>query len=258
VFPCRPRDKRPLLKNWPSQATTAAQEIVQWWLRWPTANLAIATGPTSNLLVLDVDQHEVDGEMMLAELAARHGLLPTTVVQRTGGGGRQLFFRWPDGHDIRNSVGRLGPGLDIRAEGGYAIVPPSVHPSGRRYRWECCATLAVAPPWLLDLLDPPKSPQSPPPIRCDRSLAASRYAETALRRELEAVRTAAPGTRNHVLNRAAYCLGQLTGAGLLDPEPTIRLLAGAAFAVGLTNHEVTATLRSGFEAGHRRPREVRT
>jgi hypothetical protein len=259
VHPCAPGQKVPLLKDWPSRATLDPTTIRSWWRRWPAANVAVATGRGSGVFALDVDQHGADGESSLAALEATHGTLPETSVQHTGGGGRQLFFRWPHGRNIRNTVGRLGPGLDIRGDGGYAVVPPSVHPSGRRYRWECCATLAVAPSWLLDLLSPPESPQSSPlPIRCDRPLAASRYAEAALLRELEAVRTAAPGTRNDVLNKATFSLAQLAGAGLLDPESTTRLLAGAALAAGLARHEVAATLRSGFEAGYRQPRQIRT
>ena len=258
LFPCRPCDKRPILKDWPSRATTIAGTIVGWWRQWPTANLAIATGPASGIFVLDVDRHSADGNATLAELEARHGGLPETIMQRTGGGGLQLFFHWPHGHDIRNSAGRLGPGLDIRGDGGYALVPPSVHPSGRPYRWKCSTPLAVAPPWLLDLIDPPKSAPSRRSTRWDRSLAASRYAEIALRRELAALQTAPPGTRNHSLNKAAFSLAQLAGAGLLDPKATTRLLAGAALAAGLAKHEVAATLRSGFEAGYCRPREIQT
>jgi hypothetical protein len=48
----------------------------------------------------------------------------------------QLFFVYPKGQDIRNSAGKLGPGLDIRGAGGYVILPPSGHPSGGRYEWE--------------------------------------------------------------------------------------------------------------------------
>lgn len=47
-----------------------------------------------------------------------------------------FFFEYPHGVEIRNSAGKLGPGLDVRGEGGYVLLPPSVHATSRRYEWE--------------------------------------------------------------------------------------------------------------------------
>src|SRR5262249_7331803 len=65
-------------------------------------------------------------------------------------------FKMPDA-SIRNSAGKLGPGLDIRATGGYVLAPPSVHPSGRRYEWsvDCANAIAAAPAWLLQIIAAP-------------------------------------------------------------------------------------------------------
>lgn len=108
--------------------------------------MGVATGVASNLLVADVDLPS--GPASLAELEGRFERLPVTATSRTGGGGRQVFFSYPAGVRVRNSAGRLGRGLDIRAEGGFVLLPPSVHPSGDSYAWE-------VPPWEVPPAEPP-------------------------------------------------------------------------------------------------------
>jgi len=138
VFPCRPHRKEPLTEHGVKDAMTDPSVITAWWTRWPDANVAIATGAPSGLVVLDIDKKPeagIDGEEPVAALQASRGALPETVEQITGSGGRQLFFRQPGG-TIPNSAGKFGAGLDVRGDNGYVIVPPSIHPNGRRYAWE--------------------------------------------------------------------------------------------------------------------------
>lgn len=151
VFPCQPRGKRPLVKSWPDVATFDGAQIANWWEQWPDANVACVTGPASGFFVLDVDVP--DGPASLAALEAEHSPLPATLEQATGSGGMHLLFRWPEGRSLRNSAGKLGPGLDVRADGGYVIAPPSIHPeTGCAYAWpDPDAPIAEAPAWLLDL-----------------------------------------------------------------------------------------------------------
>lgn len=115
-------------------------------------NIGLATGSRSgNVLVLDIDTKGEDGYATLALLAP--GDLPTTLAARTPSGGAHLYFRLPRGVRIKNSVRKLGPGLDIRAEGGFVVIPPSLHRSGGRYEWvEPLADIAPCPDWLLALL----------------------------------------------------------------------------------------------------------
>jgi hypothetical protein len=109
------------LKN----ATTDEGTLRGWWQEWPDAGIAIATGAASGIDALDID-----GE--LGEDSVQRFALPDTVVQRTGGGGRHVLFRYREG--LRNRV-RFAPGLDIRTDGGYIVVAPTLHASGRRYAW---------------------------------------------------------------------------------------------------------------------------
>lgn len=147
----RPRDKRPIIP-WERLQEKSADpaEVADWFEQNPTANVGIVTGRLSGLVVLDVDPGH-GGESSLSQLEREYGSLPQTVSARTGGGGRHYYFRHPGGV-VRNKVG-FRPGLDIRGDGGLIVAPPSIHPSGRRYRWLDGASpeeidVAPAPSWL--------------------------------------------------------------------------------------------------------------
>ena len=151
VFPCEARGKAPLTYSGFLDATTDPRRIEAWWRRWPGANVGIPTGERSGLLVLDVDLRD-GGPGSLAELERAGGPLPETARARTGGGGMHVFFQYPTGEVVRSSAGRLGPGLDVRGEGGYVVVPPSR--TRGAYEWLDRAPLAD-PEWLLGRLRGP-------------------------------------------------------------------------------------------------------
>jgi putative DNA primase/helicase len=116
-------------------------------------NLGVVTGAPSNQIVLDVDP-ATGGDETLRDLERAHGALPDTVIVLTGGGGRHVCFRHP-GTPVPNSVGTLGPGLDVRGDGGFVVGVGSRHRSGRTYVWDVTADpdmvpLAAVPRWLLD------------------------------------------------------------------------------------------------------------
>jgi hypothetical protein len=152
VIPIEARGKRPLVQWLEFQQRVAkAAEIDSWFRRWPDAGVGIVTGRASDLVVVDIDpQH--GGVQSLARAEQEHGPLQRTVEAETGGGGRHLYFRHP-GVPLANRVGLL-PGIDLRADGGCVVAPPSLHASGRRYGWRAgCAPddlpLAALPRWLL-------------------------------------------------------------------------------------------------------------
>ena len=148
VFPCEPGGKRPITRNGHWDATTDPRVIERWWERWPSANVGVPTGKKSGLVVLDVDLH-AGGPESLAKLERAGGPVPKTAKARTGGGGIHIFFRDPPEAEIRNSAGLLGPGLDVRGEGGYVVVPPSR--TRGTYGWTDRSPLAGAA-WLLERL----------------------------------------------------------------------------------------------------------
>jgi Bifunctional DNA primase/polymerase, N-terminal/Primase C terminal 1 (PriCT-1) len=150
---CADAGKHPRIAAWPGAATTGRPQIHAWWTRWPDANVAVVTGAGSGFWVLDVDPRN-GGDDALAKLQREHGPLPETVEAITGSGGRHLYFLHP-GPEVRipNSAGKLGPGLDVRGDGGCVLLPPSRHASGGRYVWEVAhgpdlAPLAPDPAWL--------------------------------------------------------------------------------------------------------------
>ena len=151
VIPILPGSKRPALTRWTEQATTDATAIKEWWDGHDDYGVGIATGPASKFWVLDVDDFD-----SFRDLEQRYEMLPDTRTSITGSGGFHFLFRWPaDGRDIRNDAGRrLGPGLDVRGDGGQIVAPPSVHPNGTVYQWDAGLgdDIAEAPEWLLELV----------------------------------------------------------------------------------------------------------
>ena len=97
----------------------------------PIATSASRPALISGFWVLDIDGD--DGEANLRALEARHGALPATREVISGGGGRHLWFAYTG--PIPSTAGRIAPGIDVRCDGAYVVVPPSIHPSGRAYAW---------------------------------------------------------------------------------------------------------------------------
>lgn len=162
VFPLAERGKNPRTSNGFKDAATNPNVIERWWDRWPEANIGVPTGRAIGAWVLDVDPGK-RGADSLAELESELGPLPDTLEQRTGSGGRHLFFAWVEGREVRNRQA-VRPGIDVRGEGGYIVVPPSIHPdTGRTYDWSMGDDdpIVFAPAAWLDLLAPVKKAIAP-------------------------------------------------------------------------------------------------
>lgn len=152
IFPIIPRGKTPLTKHGLKDATTDPRLISDWWGQWPDANIGY---PTGERIVFDVDGS--DGEAALKELEGKHGKLPHTLQAKTGRG-RHIYFA-ANGASVKNSASKLGPHLDVRGEGGYVILPPSIHENGSKYEWITHIKPGPLPPQLVALLAEPTRPQ---------------------------------------------------------------------------------------------------
>jgi hypothetical protein len=82
-------------------------------------------------------------------------------------------------------------------------------------------------------------------------------ARAVLERECQDVATAPEGSRNDTLNKAAFALGPLVAAGVLDRADVERRLTEAARQCGMSDAETVATIASGLDAGEARPRDSR-
>ncbi|MBU0990951.1 MAG: bifunctional DNA primase/polymerase [Proteobacteria bacterium] len=128
LIPVKRSDKRPYIK-WAEyqERHPTPDELEQWWTKWPDANIAVICGKISGIFVIDAD-----GPKGIEWMNAN---LPKTGVYSKTGKGIHAVFKIPEGVTIKNAV-RLAPEVDIRGEGGYFIVPPSIHESGHQYKWQ--------------------------------------------------------------------------------------------------------------------------
>jgi hypothetical protein len=218
----------------------------------PRGLLAIRTGGASGTVVIDVDPPGIGTMRMLVG----EGVLPRTLAAVTGRGGYHLVYAHPGGK-IMSGAGKGGPGVDVKADGGYIVAAPSVHPATRRpYRWLGSPGDELAPLpefWAARLRESTRPPRTAQAVSIP-ARGRGGYAMAALRYELEEVLAAGEGTRNTTLHLAAWNLGQLVAGGMLAADRTENLLCQAGERIGLSPAEVLRTVASGFRAAAQHPR----
>ena len=252
---CSSRGKHPRIRRGLRAATADPKLVRAWWTRWPEANVAIATGTASGIVVIDLDIPEADGSVTRLEDLGRH-LSPT--LSALTGAGRHLYYLCRD-RRLSNTTRRLPgsdevlPGIDLRATGGYVVAPPSLHVSGHIYRWiDPGADLAPLPEWI-------RSPKKHSPAASMASAPAvfdkeTPYGIAALQQEIDALLRTPEGSRNDELNRAAFSLGQLIAGGELAEARARAALEAAARRLVLGSRETRSTIESGITAGKSEPR----
>lgn len=250
-------NKRPLTAHGFKDATTDPDAIKAFLSMPGVAGVGMPTGPASGLLVIDRDRKNgVDGIAACQELEADLGPLPATLQQRTGSGGDQLFFQYPDGGEIPCSAGKLGPGIDIRSAGGYVVLPPSVNAAGP-YVWLNRLPPAPLPQAWIDRLARKPRPEYSTPCPTISATLSTAYGAAALQKECRELAAMGPNTgRNVRLNEAAFACGQLVAGGELVESEALTGLELAAAACGLGESEAQRTIQSGFSAGHAEPRQA--
>ncbi|HYF53927.1 MAG TPA: bifunctional DNA primase/polymerase, partial [Salinarimonas sp.] len=284
VFPLGVRSKLPLIPKSEGgrgfkDASTDPAQVRTWWNREPQANVGLACGKVSGaVVVIDIDnklpvidleklepgQSLVSGMDAWPSVLELVGGVPVTLEQVTGGGGRQLFYRLPEGRAIRNfNRGLLLPdgriaAIDVKTDGGYVLLPPSIHPeTGRAYAWlDEGAVLAPCPGALLDLIFPPEparapSPYRPPPIghESDRE---RRAALSLLRLACQDIASAKTGRHELLFNKARK-MGGYVGGGSLDEDTAVAELVAAGLACGKTEAEVRRTVADAIRKGKEAP-----
>jgi hypothetical protein len=273
VFPITPGAKKPpVIDRWETRASTDPEQIRRWWRNVPHS-IGIATGP-SGLVVVDLDTRKHGqpapdrwttlgigtGAGVLRALARQRGTTVTpTYAVTTPSGGWHLYYSAPAGVALRNTHDVIGWKIDTRAHGGYVVAPGCpVPPSG--YELIDDRDPAELAGWLHQALTPKPSTAPSTPAETV-AVNATGYVSAAVGGEVQRVRTAPPGQHNAVLCRAAYALGQLVGAGLLeDTTARAELAAAASGLIGAdcdcTPAEVARVITAGLAAGARNPRRT--
>ena len=148
VFPVKP-DKQPLTEHGFKDATQIILGVKEYWNKCPDAGIGIRT---DGYIVLDFDVKS-GGLESKEVIETKYGKLPRTRTHRTGGGGLHYIYRNAVGSNVRNAAGFAGySGVDIRANGGYIVAPPSLHTSGNHYEVLDNSPIIPAPEWLIELL----------------------------------------------------------------------------------------------------------
>lgn len=243
VIRLKKQDKTPAMDWKAQQSQRQSKADAEALFKEHDGNVGIVTGAVSGVVVLDID----DNKGGSASLVGTE--LPMTPHVRTGSGWH-YYYKHP-GRQLRNFAGKL-KGVDLRADGGYVVAPPSIHPNGKQYSWnvspEACA-FAEMPGWLLDLCG-------------DNDNAIRPKSETtaygaAWLKECEVLADAAEGTRNDKLNTVACKAGSLIAGGQLDEAEAVNAMLDACRRNGLMadgDKAVRDTIKSGLEAGFKRPR----
>ena len=252
VFPVKVKSKQPANGNSFKGATTSKEVIHNFW-KDTAFNIGLATGEINNLVVVDVDD-----EQIWAKFVAAQGGLPQGPKVITGKG-HHLYFAYPKGRQIRNRQAP-GNGFDIRANGGYVVAPPSIHHSGKVYRFTKSPELSELPElpeWLLELIaEPEKSANTrlnfttPIPAASD----STPWAMAGLAGECQTIASTTKGSRNGNLNKGSFRVAQLVAGGELSSHVAIGALRQAGLQCGLPASEVEKTLKSGYQEGLQFPR----
>lgn len=158
---CQRIGKHPRINAWTTKASCDRSQLFAWWQRWPDANVGLATGAESGIVVLDVDG--ADGAASLNRLAGDDPTILDTRIHQTGSGGTHLLYRHP-GFVCGNATRPL-PGIDIRGDGGLIIMPPSLHRSGSCYQARNDDSVAPLPESLHKLFRSTADGQGKPPQR---------------------------------------------------------------------------------------------
>ena len=274
LVPLKPGTGLPARK-WAHVTSTPPGAVAACW-PGPLYNPGIITWP-SDLVVIDLDSADHGGTLppewtdagatcgsdVLAILAERaRQTIPATYEVLTPRRGRHLYFRPPPGLVIGNSAGRIGPMIDVRGRGGLVVAAGAVR-DGKPYELADDREPVPLPGWLADLTVRRERPHAANSLIVTGNVTVTRdsYAAAALRSEVAILLATVRGHRNDQLNRSAFALGTLIGAGALTEAEVTAALLTAAQSIGLVADDGIAqterTIASGLAAGTAQPRTRR-
>jgi Bifunctional DNA primase/polymerase, N-terminal/D5 N terminal like len=255
VFPLQARTKDgQLLKSWKAEASSDLMQITNWATWWPGCNWGLATGARSGVFVVDVDSDAA------FNWAALEKALPISYLVKTGRG-FQFYLRQPAGTRVKNSQDEIYPDVDVKGDGGYVVIPPSIHPSGIPYEVMEGGELSEAPEWLIDLVKD-TTPDRPAVDLSTLGELSAQDKEFGRNIFLKACRSYAemqPGGRNAALNNLSLRAGTMIARDCFDAEYAEEKMIDAATENGYIAKDgrsaAIATMTSGLSAGYLKPWE---
>ncbi|MEV6287125.1 bifunctional DNA primase/polymerase [Kribbella sp. NPDC051770] len=229
-------------------ATTDPARVAAIVAAVPGGQLAVRTGAVSGLLVVDVDPDH-GGTPSLIDLAVR-GIAPRTLQVLTGSWGTHLYYRHPGWHMPSRPMPSR-PGIDVKADGGYVVLPPSIHHrTGRAYQWRQGSGDPVEmPPALIAACLPPPPVTGAPPNAGRITTTPGRgisHPDKLLSAHLDAVRQAPKGKRRTTLYGAARGVARMVAAGALDQATAIAALTDVGLRAAQTPRDINAAITGGF------------
>jgi hypothetical protein len=265
VFPCCAETKKPKVRGWREPEKNGPEWKAHWARRpmdMPGLDCAYA-----EIVVIDCDRREErDGEATFRELCRREGIeLIGVPTAKTPSGGRHFYFKQPAGDRIGNSAGELGPGIDVRADGGFVVVPGACRADGRAYDpanpcglddfvlLVAQGKLPVVPDALLRLIRQRRGmdgivlafPQ-PGNVSPNDVLAAGVKQRWDISDACARIAMSAAGTRNDTLNKETFIAGLRIAASALDPIEVAEQLSQAARVAGLSDQEIESTIQGAL------------
>ena len=228
TFPVKKQGKSPLCPNGFKSATTDRGILQEWNKKFPDCNIGISTGTINNIFVVDVDG-EIGAKSLIA-LENIYGKLdaPTVIT----GKGKHLYFKMPENVNIKSSVSKIANHIDIRANGGYVVAPPSVHENGHLYTWENFALnqdFPEAPNWLISLISNTEKQHSP------------------VSDVLEEISNAPQGQRNNTLYKRSISLIGRAMRENLNIADIKENIINAAMQSGLSTEEALKTFDNALK-----------
>jgi Bifunctional DNA primase/polymerase, N-terminal len=263
VFPCfsaGPRRKRPRTEHGFLDASKAEATVREWWTQWPDALVGRPMGLAAGVIVLDIDiKNGKNGFDVLEDIEGALPL-PDTPMVHTASGGVHVYFD-PCGQEIRNSEGKIGKGVDIRGDGGYVVLPSP----GSDYYWDPHQNFktvapAPAPDWLTPATELECAVE---PAPCPPTGEINSYGAAAINGAVRAIYGAPEGQQSTTLNREAFGIGSLVGAGVLPKQVALDALQQAAFAMPTYDRrrpwrraDLGRSVKASFAAGIAEPRRA--
>lgn len=201
---------------------------------------AVRTGAPSGLVVVDIDP--------------RHGgritpdMPPTEAIRTGSGDGLHLDYLYP-GVPVPCSAGRVGPGIDVRGDGGYHVVPPAIHPrTGRPYRWANLRIPVEMPPALLAACLPPTpavATTTTPTLGRAEGITDPEALLSALLGRLD---KAPAGRRRVTLYGVSRGVARMVAAGALTRRQAWDVLTEAGRDAGQSGRDARRAIEGGFRA----------